>query len=69
MDADMKEMLRNNLRDVVFSAFSKAFFRGAIRMFQRDSEMKNSILAGEKAREQAIAHFFNRAVRELRERA
>lgn len=69
MDADMKEMLRINPRDVVFFAFSNAFFRGAIRMFQRDSEMKNSILADEKAREQAIAHFFNRAVRELRERA
>lgn len=69
MDEDMKEMLRNNPPDVVFSAFSNAFFRGAIRMFQRDSEMKNIILTDEKAREQAIQHFFSRAMREARESA
>ena len=69
MDEDMKEMLRNNPPDVVFSAFSNAFFRGAIRMFQRDSEMKSIILTDEKAREQAIQHFFSRAMREVRESA
>jgi type I restriction enzyme R subunit len=69
MNDDMLEMLRNNPPDVVFSAFSNAFFRGAIRMFQRDSEMKNIILTDEKAREQAIQHFFSRALREARESA
>jgi type I restriction enzyme R subunit len=69
MNDDMLEMLRNNPPDVVFSAFSNAFFRGAIRMFQRDSEMKNIILTDEKAREQAIQHFFSRALREARETA
>ena len=69
MNDDMREMLRNNPPDVVFSAFSNAFFRGAIRMFQRDSEMKNIILTDEKAREQAIQHFFSRALREARESA
>jgi type I restriction enzyme, R subunit len=69
MDEDMVEMLRNNPPDVVFSAFSQAFFKGAIRMFQRDSEMKNIVLADATARDQAIRHFFGRALREAREDA
>jgi type I restriction enzyme, R subunit len=64
MDEDMVEMLRNNPPDVVFSAFSQAFFKGAIRMFQRDAEMKNIVLADATARDQAIRHFFGRALRE-----
>jgi type I restriction enzyme, R subunit len=67
MDDDMVEMLRNNPPDVVFSAFSQAFFKGAIRMFQRDAEMKNIVLADATARDQAIRHFFGRALREARE--
>jgi len=67
LDQDMVEMLRSNPPDVVFSAFSEAFFRGAIRMFQRDNEMKNIVLSDAQAREQAIRHFFNRALREVRE--
>jgi type I restriction enzyme R subunit len=66
MDEDMIEMLRNNPPDVVFSAFSQAFFKGAIRMFQRDAEMKNIVLADATARDQAIRHFFGRALREAR---
>jgi type I restriction enzyme R subunit len=66
MDEDMVEMLRNNPPDVVFSAFSQAFFKGAIRMFQRDAEMKNIVLADATARDQAIRHFFGRALREAR---
>jgi len=41
LDEDMTEMLRNNPPDVVFNAFSQTFFKGAIRMFQRDNEMKS----------------------------
>lgn len=67
MDDDLTEMLRNNAPDVVFSAFSQAFFKGAIKMFQRDNEMKNIVLSDPQAREQAIRHFFNRALREVRE--
>lgn len=67
MDDDLTEMLRNNPPDVVFSAFSQAFFKGAIKMFQRDNEMKNIVLSDPQAREQAIRHFFNRALREVRE--
>ena len=36
LNDDLTEMLRNNPPDVVFSAFSEAFFKGAIKMFQRD---------------------------------
>jgi len=54
MDDDMIEMLRNNPPDVVFSAFSHAFFKGAIRLFQRDAEMKNIVLSDPQARDQAI---------------
>lgn len=63
----MTEMLRNNPPDVVFSAFSQAFFKGAIRMFQRENEMKSIVLSDAQARDQAIRHFFNRAMREVRE--
>lgn len=69
LDEDMTEMLRNNPPDVVFSAFSQAFFKGAIQMFQRDNEMKSIILSDATARDQAIRHFFNRALREVREGA
>ncbi|HEX6958142.1 MAG TPA: hypothetical protein VF194_09165 [Ferrovibrio sp.] len=67
LDDDMAEMLRNNPPDVVFSAFSQAFFRGAIRMFQRDTDMKSIVLSDAQAREQATRHFFNRALRAVRE--
>jgi len=66
---EMVEMLRNNPPDVVYSAFSQAFFEGAIRMFQRDSEMKDIILTDADAREKAIRHSFSRALREVREGA
>ena len=67
MDDDLTEMLRNNPPDVVFSAFSEAFFRGAIKMFQRDNEMKSIVLSYAQARDRATRHFFNRALREVRE--
>lgn len=69
LDDDMTEMLRNNPPDVVFQAFSQAFFQGAIRMFQRDNEMKSIVLSDPAAREQATRHFFNRALREVHEGA
>ncbi len=66
MDEDMTEMLRNNPPDVVYAAFSQAFFKGAISLFQRDNELKNIVLTDAQVREQAIRHFFNRALREVR---
>ena len=69
LDADMTEMLRNNPPDVVYAAFSQAFFQGAIRLFQRDNDMKSIVLSNAEAREQAIRHFFNRALREVRKEA
>ncbi len=68
VDDDMAQMLRNNPPDVVYAAFSQAFFKGAIDLFQRDNEMKNIVLTDSQVREQAIRHFFNRALREVRER-
>lgn len=64
---DMTEMLRNNPPDVVYAAFRDAFFQGAIRMFQRDNEMRNIVLTDAEARDKATRHFFNRALREVRE--
>ncbi|MCG8046526.1 MAG: DEAD/DEAH box helicase family protein [Candidatus Thiodiazotropha taylori] len=67
MDDDLSEMLRNNPPDVVYTAFAQAFFQGAIRMFQRDNEMRNIVLTDADARDKATRHFFNRALREARE--
>lgn len=69
LDEDLTEMLRNNPPDVVYTAFAQAFFQGAIRMFQRDNEMRNIVLTDAQAREKATRHFFNRALREARENA
>ena len=67
LDDDLAEMLRNNPPDVVFNAYSQAFFAGAVRMFQRETEMRNIIMQDREAREKATRHFFNRAMREARE--
>ena len=66
LTGDMAEMLRNNPPDVVFTAFSQAFFQGAIRQFKKDNDMKNIILSDPEVRNRAIRHFFNRALREAR---
>ena len=65
-DDNMKDMLRNNPPDVVYSAFSQAFFEGAIKLFQRDKQFQNIVMTDAVAREQAIKHFFGRALREVR---
>lgn len=67
MDDDMKEMMRNNPADVVYNAFSQAFFQGMVRMFQKDNEMRSVVMTDKDAREQATRHFFKRAQREVRE--
>lgn len=67
MNEDMTEMLRNNPPDVVYAAFRDAFFKGAIRLFQRDNEMKNIVLTDAESRDKATRHFFNRAIRVARE--
>jgi len=64
---DLAEMLRNNPPDVVYTAFAQAFFQGAIRMFQRDNEMRNIVLTDGDARDKATRHFFNRALRQVRD--
>lgn len=64
---DLTEMLRNNPPDVVYTAFAQAFFQGAVRMFQRDNEMRNIVLTDAEARDKATRHFFNRALRQVRD--
>lgn len=68
MDDDLTEMMRNNPPDVVYTAFAQAFFQGAIRMFQRDNEMRNIVLTDAEARSKATRHFFSRALREAQDR-
>ena len=65
LNEDMREMLRNNPADVVYAAYRDAFFQEAIRMFQRDNEMRNIVLTDAEARDKATRHFFNRALREV----
>ncbi|MFD1328856.1 type I restriction endonuclease subunit R [Mycoplana ramosa] len=67
MNDDLTEMLRNNPPDVVYAAFRDAFFQGAIRMFQRDNEMRNIVLTDAEARDKATRHFFGRALRAVRD--
>jgi type I restriction enzyme R subunit len=67
LDEDMTEMLRNNPPDVVYSAFSQAFFEGAIRLFQRENRLQDIVMTDPEVRNQAIRHFFNRALREVRD--
>jgi len=66
MDEDMTEMVRNNPADVVYNAFSQAFFQGMVKMFQQDNEMRNIVMTDKDAREQATRHFFKRAQRQAR---
>jgi hypothetical protein len=42
-------------------------WRAVPQGFRRDAEMKNIVLADATARDQAIRHFFGRALREARE--
>lgn len=67
MDEDMTEMVRNNPADVVYNAFSQAFFQGMVKMFQNDNEMRNIVMTDKDAREQATRHFFKRAQRTAKE--
>jgi len=65
LDDNMTEMLKNNAPDVVYSAFSQAFFQGAIKSFQNDSNMRDIVLTDSAAREKLIRFFFNKAIREV----
>ncbi|UWP96465.1 DEAD/DEAH box helicase family protein [Aliiroseovarius crassostreae] len=67
MNEEMTEMVRNNPADVVYNAFSQAFFQGMVKMFQQDNEMRNIVMTDKDAREQATRHFFKRAQRQARE--
>lgn len=64
MNDEMTDMMRNNPADVVYGAFSQAFFQEMVRMFQKDNEMRNVVMTDKDAREQATRHFFKRAQRQ-----
>jgi type I restriction enzyme R subunit len=66
MDDDRTEMVRNKPADVVYNAFSQAFFQGMVKMFQQDNEMRNIVMTDRDARDQATRHFFKRAQRQAR---
>lgn len=63
MDEELTDMMRNNPADVVYGAFERAFFKGMVRMFQQDNEMRSAVMTDKVARDQATRHFFNRAMR------
>lgn len=63
---DMKAMLKNNAPDVVYSAFTQAFFEGVIKSFARDGQMENIVMNDAIAREQVFRLMFSRAIREAR---
>lgn len=63
LNEDLVEMLRNNPEDVVYKAFSEMFFKGSVRSFKRDNEMKSAMLTDPEVRERITRHFFRRARR------
>lgn len=67
LNEDMIATLVNNPPDVSRGAFDQAFFRGAVRAFQRDREMQSIILSDPEARERVFALMFSRALRQVRE--
>ena len=71
VDNNMVEMLRKNYKspEVVYRVFAQAFHQGAIRMFQKENEMRNIILRDVEVRDKTTRHFFNRALREAWESA
>lgn len=67
LDEAMIATLVNNPPDVSRGAFNDAFFKGAVRAFQRDREMQNVILSDPQARDRVFALMFSRALRQVRE--
>ncbi len=55
-----------NPADVVYNAFSQAFFQGMVRMFQQDNEMRSVVMTDRDASEQATRHFFKRTQRQAK---
>ena len=61
MGDEMIEMVPNDPDYVVYAAFSERWFQEIVRIFQRDNEMRNIVMADREAREQATLHWFKRA--------
>ena len=66
LNEDMIAMLRNNPADVVYGTFSRAFLKESAKLFQRENQLQNIVMKDPAARDQAISHFFKRAIRAVR---
>ena len=64
-DEEMRARIRNNPPDVVMNAFSTAFMKEMIALFQRDQNLKTVLMTEKDAREQMISFFFSRALRQV----
>lgn len=69
LNEDLKDMLRNNPPDVVFGAFSQAFFQGFLKLSQRENQLQNIIMTDSNARDQVIKHFFSKALKEAKDKS
>ena len=56
-----------SIAEILRGDFKQSEYGKVIRMFQRDNEMRNIVLTDPEARDKATRHFFNRALREVRE--
>ena len=66
MTDNLAATLRNNPPDVVYSAFAEKFFRGTIRIFRRDNEMRHLVLEDKEVREKTTRYFFHQALNQVR---
>lgn len=64
---DLPAMLRNNPEDVVYKAYSEAFFKEAVLMLKRERKMESIILSDSEAREKVVKFFFHRARKRVRQ--
>ena len=65
-DENLREMLKNNPPDVVFETFSDAFFKGTIKLLQKNNQLQNIIMSDAEARDEATRFFFDRALVEIK---
>ncbi len=66
LNSDLREMLYNNPPDVVYGAFSQAFFQVFLKHSHRENELQNIIMTDPESREQIIKHFFCKTIKKIR---
>lgn len=67
LDDGISNMLRSNRPDVFYTAYTQAFLKSAVRMFQHDNEMRRIAFSDAEAREKATRYSFKCALRVVRE--